>query len=471
VNRFEGAGYLEIVMILLVTSLGVFIAQFDSQVVNLALKHIGSDLDAGVSQLQWIMDSYNLLYATLLLTGGTLADLYGRTRIFVAGIGLIVAGSIVCTLAPNAGVLIAGRAITGVGAALNVPTSLAILTVAYANPKERARALGIWASCNGLATAVGPTIGGLTVDAFGWRGICALVIPFCLVAMAMAWKYVPETSDAKGRSLDLPGQALAITALGALCYAAIEAPHIGWASPLGLASVAIFAAATAAFFHIERGKQGALVPLDLFRNTEFNAALAGAAAMTFGMYAMLFLTPLYLQNTGHTSAFMAAVYMLPASVTFFAVSQINGWLSYRLGARVLMTGGLACMGSGLVMLAFVSTTPDLVLVETAMLIIGAGLGLNTAPVNAVAVASVPAARSGTASGLINTARMIGATLGVAVLGAIYAIKQGGSPQEAQSGLRLAYLVGGCVELAGAAIALLFIRADSMEQKDRAAAAR
>jgi EmrB/QacA subfamily drug resistance transporter len=458
-------------MILLVTSLGVFIAQFDSQVVNLALRHIGSDLDAGVSQLQWVMDAYNLLYAALLLTGGTLADLYGRTRIFVAGIGLIIAGSVVCMAAPDVATLIVGRAITGVGAALNVPTSLAILTVTYTDPKERARALGIWASCNGLSAALGPTIGGLTVDALGWRSVCALVLPFCAAAAALAWKYVPETSDAKGRSLDVPGQVFATSALGALCYAAIEAPHLGWTSVASLGSIAIFVVATGTFFWVEHGKQGALVPLDLFSNSEFNAALAAAAAMTFGMYAMLFLTPLYLQNMGHTSAFMAAVYMLPATVTFFFVSQFNGWLVYRLGARMVMTGGLACMGTGLLMLARIPQAPDLALIESAMLIIGIGLGLNTAPVNAVAVASLPAARSGTASGLINTARMIGATLGIAVLGAIYAVAHGGQPQEALNGLRLAYLVGGCVELAGAAVAFLYIRADSMEQKQRAFNAR
>lgn len=456
-------------MILLITSLGVFIAQFDSQVVNLALNHIGSDLHAGVSQLQWVMDSYNLLYATLLLTGGMLGDLYGRTRMFAIGIALISIGSVVCMLAPNAPVLIAGRALTGVGAALDVPTSLSILTVAYTNARQRSRALGVWASCNGVAIALGPTVGGLTVDALGWRSVCALVLPICAVTMLMAVKYVPETRDPKGRSLDMPGQLLAVAALGALCYAAIEAPHVGWTSASGITSVAVFIVAGAGFFYVESGKSGALVPLDLFRNVEFNAALAGAGAMTFGMYAMMFLTPLYLQNIGHASAFTVGLEMLPMSITFIIVSQVSGLLAHKLGARVLMTTGLSLMGCGLFMLAAVSAMPDMLLIESAMLVIGAGLGLNTAPVNAVAVASVPPARSGTASGLINTARMMGATLGIAILGAIYAVHaSGGDPQTTLPGLRMAYLVGGCVELAGALIALVFIRADSMDQeKDRA----
>src|SRR4029453_475364 len=189
-------------MILFTMSLGVFIAQLDSQVVNLAIKDIGSDLNAGINALQWVIDSYNLFYATLLLTGGTLGDLYGRTRVFATGIGLIVLGSIVCAAAPNAAILIAGRAITGIGAALEVPTSLAILTVAYADDKERARAIGIWASCNGLALAAGPTIGGLLVDAAGWRSIFILVVPVSVLAMVLAMRRVPESSDPEGRHLD-----------------------------------------------------------------------------------------------------------------------------------------------------------------------------------------------------------------------------------------------------------------------------
>src|SRR5262245_58306444 len=174
--------------ILFTMCLGVFVAQLDSSVVNLAVKHIGGDLNAGVNQLQWVVDSYNLVYATLLLTGGTLGDLYGRTRIFVLGIGLIAVGSLVCALAPNAAILIAGRAVTGLGAALELPTTLAILTVTYADPKERGRAIGIWASLNGVALAVGPTIGGLLVDLVGWRSIFLLVVPVTLLALVMALK-------------------------------------------------------------------------------------------------------------------------------------------------------------------------------------------------------------------------------------------------------------------------------------------
>jgi len=452
-------------VILFTMCLGIFIAQLDSQVVNLAIKQIGSNLDASVSQLQWVLDSYNLFYATLLLTGGTLGDLYGRVRIFAIGIGLIVLGSVVCAVAPNAAVLIGGRALTGIGSALEVPTSLAILTVTYGDAKERAHAIGIWASCNGMALAVGPTIGGLLVDAAGWRSIFALVVPVSALAMVLALKCIPESGDSKGRQPDPVGQALAIVALGALTFVAIEGPHWGWTRPIILALTACFAVSGVLFVYCERGKAGALVPLDLFRDREFNAALAVAGMMTFGMYAMLFLTPLYLQSLGGASAFRVGLELLSLSATFVIVSQCSGALAKRFGARVLMTAGMSAMGIGLLLLTQVSVTPNLILIEVALLVIGVGLGLNTAPVNAVAVASVPPARSGTASGLVNTARMVGATMGVAVLGALFAVHAAGkSPDMMVAGLRLAYFGGAVVLLAGALVALAFIRHDSMEQR-------
>lgn len=453
--------------ILLAMCLGVFIAQLDSQVVNLAVKQIGSDLGAGISQLQWVLDSYNVFYATLLLTGGTLGDLYGRTRVFKIGVALIVLGSLLCAAAPNGAALITGRAITGVGAALEVPTSLAILTVTYTDAKERAGAIGVWAGCNGLALAVGPTIGGLLVDAAGWRSIFALVVPISVLAMAMAIRTVPESRDAQGRRLDLRGQALVIIALAALSFVTIEGPHEGFASPSILALIAVFIASSALFLVSQRNRAGALVPLDVFRNAPFDAALAVAGMMTFGMYAMLFLTPLYLQTLGRFSAFTVGLQLLPLSATFVAVSHYSGALAKRFGPRGVMATGMAAMGIGLLLLTQITSVPNMALLAAALFIIGVGLGLNTGPVNAVAVASLPPARSGTASGLVNTSRMIGATLGVAVLGAMFAVRAGGnSPDAMVSGLRAAYLGGAIVEIAGALIALAFIRRDSMEQRSK-----
>lgn len=453
-------------VILLTMSLGVLIAQIDTSVVNLAVKEIGASLDAGVTALQWIVDAYNLVYASLLLTAGTLADLYGRRRIFSLGILLFAIGSLVCSLAPNAAVLIAGRALAGLGAALEIPTSLAILTVAYQDTKRRTQALGLWASCNGLAFIVGPTLGGVLVDSFGWRSIFLLIVPVCVLALVLTARSVPESEDPMGRRLDTPGQVLAIAALGALSLGVIEGPRWGWESIDSVVAFVGSAASAVLFVLRQNGSCGALVPLAMFKNRVFSASLGIAATMTFGMYAMLFLMPLYLQAGRGDGALGAAVELLPMSVAFVIVSQLSGKIANAYGPRLPMTLGMSMMGAGLFVLALIPLSHSLLLIETALLVIGCGLGLNTAPVNAVAVANVPAARSGTASGLINTARMVGATLGVAVLGAIFAVFAGDSGgSHFASGLPPAFIVGGIVELLGAVAAFAFIGRGSLYPVD------
>jgi DHA2 family methylenomycin A resistance protein-like MFS transporter len=456
-------------LVLLTMSLGVLIAQIDTSVVNLAVKQIGANLDAGVTALQWVVDAYNLVYASLLLTAGTLADLFGRRRIFALGIALFTLGSLVCGLAPNASVLVAGRAIAGLGAAFEVPTSLAILTVTYPDSRQRSRALGLWASCNGLAFIIGPTLGGVLVDAAGWRSIFLLIIPLCIATLALTMTAVPETKNPEGRKLDLRGQALAIAALGALSLAVIEGPRWGWGSLGSISAFATSLVTAVLFLRRQAGSMGALVPLPMFENRVFSASLGIAAAMTFGMYAMLFLTPLYLQAARGDSALQAGIELLPMSVTFVIVSQLSGRIANGFGPRLPMTAGMALMGIGLFMLALIPFTDSLLLIESALLVIGCGLGLNTAPVNAVAVASVPAARSGTASGLVNTARMVGATLGVAVLGAMFATFAGGTGAGSHivDGLVPAFIVGGIGEMIGAVAAFSYIRHDSLRQPTKA----
>ncbi|MEJ0076452.1 MAG: MFS transporter [Alphaproteobacteria bacterium] len=451
-------------LVLLTMCLGVLVAQIDTSVVNLALNHINAYLEAGVSGLQWVIDAYNLTYAALLLTGGVLADLYGRRKIFALGIALFTIGSVICGLAPDVTTLIAGRAIAGLGAALEVPTTLAILTVTYPDPGERALPLGIWASCNGLAFIIGPTLGGVLVDHAGWRSIFLLIVPLCLLALALAWAAVRESSAPKGRHLDLPGQVFAVLTLGALSLAVIEGPRWGWASPWEIASVVVFAAALVAFLLIEARTPGAMMPLHLFRSRSLSASLAIAALMTFGMYAMLFLTPIYLQSVRGASAVSAGLLLLPMSLSFVIVAQLSGWLTNRIGPRLMLCGGMGGMGLGMLMMAFAIGSDALLPLEAALLVIGVGLGLNTAPVQNVAVASVPQERAGTASGLVNTARMVGATLGVAVLGLLFAVHGGAG--DAAAGYWLPFIVGGCcAELLGVVLAVLFINDDVLKKKN------
>lgn len=451
-------------LILLTMCLGVLVAQIDTSVVNLALKHISADLAANVSQLQWVVDSYNLTYAALLLTGGVLADLYGRRRIFAVGLALFTIGSLICGFAPNVAALIIGRTVAGIGAALEVPTTLAILASVYPDPDERALPLGIWASCNGLAFIIGPTLGGVLVDHEGWRSIFLLIVPLCVLALGLTWSVVPESAAPKGRTLDLPGQGLAIVALGALSLAAIEGPSWGLNSVWEICTLIVFIAALVAFLRVEAKTVGALLPLDLFKNASFSASIAVAALMTFGMYAMLFLTPLYLQSARGASAIIAGLQLLPMSVSFVIVSQLSGRLTKIFGPRVITCCGMAAMGIGMWLMALF-LGGNLLWIEAALLVIGVGLGLNTAPIQNVAVTSVPQDRAGTASGLVNTARMVGATLGVAILGLLLGAHPGAG-ENAIGGYRLAYLIGGTGELIGALIAAIFVSPHSLRAAKR-----
>jgi len=454
-------------LVLIATSLGVLLAQIDTSVVNLALKSIAIDLHAGVSAMQWVIDAYNLVYASLLLTGGTLGDLYGRRRIFVTGIALFAMGTLICALAPSATVLILGRIVSGLGAAFALPMSLVLLTIAYPGKEERAHALGIWASCNGLAFIIGPTLGGWLVDSIGWRSIFYLALPICMVAVALTYHAVKESADPRERHLDIPGQLLAIAGLGGLAFAAIEGGHWYWTSPLILAIGATALIALTLLVWVEARTEGPLLPLEFLRDPVFAAALAIAGLMTFGMYALLFLMPLYFQTVRGATPFEAGLALLPMSLSFVIVSQLVGYLTNAFGPRVVMTTGMACMAAGALVLGEIGPATSMMVIGIALFVVGVGLGLNTAPVNGVAVAAVPAVRAGTASGLLNTARMIGATFGVAILGAIFAAYAG---QEAASGagflpgLRAALTVGGIGEMLGAALAFACIRRHSLEAR-------
>jgi DHA2 family methylenomycin A resistance protein-like MFS transporter len=434
--------------VLLTLCLGVLIAQIDTSVVNLALRPIGAGLRVGVAQLQWVVDGYNLAYALLLLTGGLLADLLGRQRIFISGAALFSAGCLACGLAPGASVLILGRVVAGLGAALLLPASLATLRVVWTDPIERGRALGVWAGCNGLAFAVGPTLGGLLIKGFGWRSVFLIVLPLGGLACLLAWRTVPESADPQGRRFDIAGQILGAVALAGLALAAIE----GREEPRLLVPVLLPAIAAAALFLAVERRLGeaALVPLALFRQPALGGAATATAAMTFGMYGLLFLLPLCWQSQSGAAPALtpveAGLALLPMALVFVLVSRRSGALVERVGARVVTAGGTALIGLGLLVASLTGTGRPMWLAQAGLLLTGLGMGVNTGPLMGVAIASVPPARSGTASALINVARMVGATLGVAILGAAYAALGGAV------GLSAALLAGGLVQLAGAAVA-------------------
>lgn len=346
---------------MLALCLGVLVAQVDTSVVNLAIQPIGAAFRGSVAELQWVLDGYNLSYAVLLLTGGLVADLYGRRLVFQAGAAVLGLASLACAFAPSIGVLVTARVAAGVGAALLLPASLAIVRVVWLEPQARRRALGVWASCNGLAFAIGPTIGGLLIEYFGWRSVFVLAVPFVLAAAVLAGLVVPNSADPHGRTLDLRGQVLGAVVLGGLVFAAISGHQGGtawiWALPVACLAAPLF-------LRVERqAGTAALVPLELFRQPAFCGAFAATAAMTFGMYGVIFLLPLLWQATGLLRPEGAGLALLPGALVFFLVSQWSGHLANRLGVRFMTAGGTAVVACGLLVLATTYAGGPLVLAE------------------------------------------------------------------------------------------------------------
>jgi DHA2 family methylenomycin A resistance protein-like MFS transporter len=430
---------------LLTLCTAVLIAQLDTSVVNLAVRPIGDDFHAGVGTLQWVVDSYNLLYAVLLLTGGLLADLYGRRLVFMAGAAVFTAASLLCALAPSILILISGRALAGVGAALLLPASLAIIRVVWPDAKERGRALGVWAACNGLAFTVGPTIGGLLINRFGWRSIFLVVVPVGLAALALALPSIAESSAPQDRHFDLPAQVLGTLALGGLALAAIESHG---AIGIAVAAIAIAVPALALFVKVEANKgAAALVPLNMFRIPAFRAAITATAGMTFGMYGVLFLLPLTWQSAGMLDPVGAGLAMMPMALVFVLVSPLSGQMTGQVGTRRITCGGVAVIACGLLLTGLTAGSVSIIGAEIGLALTGLGMGLATGPLMGAAMGAVGASRSGTAAALINVARMVGAAIGVAVLGAVYAMAQGGP-----RGLGFAMLFGGTIQLTSAVAA-------------------
>jgi MFS transporter, DHA2 family, methylenomycin A resistance protein len=312
-------------IVLLTLCLGVLIAQVDTSVVNLAMQPIGVAFGASVSALQWVLDAYNLTYAALLLSGGLVADLYGRRRAFQAGAAILAVASIGCALARSVDFLVAARAVAGVGSALLLPASLSIVRVVWAEPNARRRALGVWASCNGLAFVIGPSLGGVFIRWFGWPSVFVLAVPLALAALVLAALVVPESSDPRGRHFDLAGQVFGSLVLGGFVFAAISGRSGGWPAIIALIVAAV---SLPPFLLVERrADAAALVPLTLFRNAPFCGAFAATASMTFGAYGLIFLLPLLWQSSGLLTAEMAGLALMPCALLFFLIAPRSGHLA------------------------------------------------------------------------------------------------------------------------------------------------
>lgn len=462
---------------LLATCLGLFLGQVDTTAINLALPAMSHDLSGGISGMQWAIDAYNVAFAALLLTGGTLGDRFGRRRLFRIGITVFILGSIACALAPTLGLLIAGRAVQGAGSAALLPQSLAILATAFPGRRERNRAMAAWSMVAGIGLAAGPTLGGLIVDEIGWKYIFWVNVPIGLAALFLAVRQVPESRDSKARDLDPRGQLFGAMTLALATFVVVDGRNQGWTSPTILACAALALTSAVLFFRAEARHRDPMLPLDLMRRGQLPTATAVAFCMTFGMYSLLMLISLDFQQERGKSALAAGLMLLPLPLVFAVLSPLVGRMVSRYGPRLPMTAGMALMGTGLLIYALIGGAASIWLTEAAFVIIGVGLALNTGPVVGVAVSAVEADRAGLASGVANLARIAGAALGVAVGGTVLAVVGDGAPDGPAflAGMRAALLVGAAVELLGAVIAFTKVRnpanAAAAPARDRTSRAR
>jgi len=394
----------------------LFMAMLDNTVVNVALPSIQLHFGSGVSGLQWIIDAYTLVFAAFMLTGGTIGDLYGRKRIFLIGLTVFTAGSLIAGLAPSLNALIAGRAIQGLGAAALLPGTLSILTQAFPDPKERAQAIGIWAGVSGMALAAGPIVGGALVDSLGWQSVFFLNIG--IAAFVVARRVVRESRNPEGRHLDLPGQALAIIGLGTLTYALIEANHFGWTSALILGLFATAAIATGLFVWVELRSSSPMLDLTFFRNRTFAAAATVAGLVSFGMFGVFFFLTLFLQNVQGYSAFQMGLRSLPMTGAIILTAPVAGNVAGRIGPRIPMTVGLALVGVGMLLMERITPGMPYSALWWNLLMMGIGMGLVMAPMTAAVMNAVPRRRAGMASATSNASREVGGVFGIALLGAI-----------------------------------------------------
>ncbi len=330
---------------------GYFMTILDTTAVNLALPRIQSGLAVGLSGLQWIVDGYALVFASLLLSGGALADRIGNRRIFLTGVAVFTVASGLCGAAPDRWTLQIARVAQGVGAALLLPASLALLSGVFPDERRRARALGIWGGIAGIGAGAGPVLGGLLVDAFGWRSIFLINLPVGALGFALTLRAIGPDRAHDGRALDLPAQGSAIVALGALTFACIESGASGWRSGWIVGALALSVLAAALFIGVERGARSPMLPLDLFAVPTFAAGNCVGCLLNFGFYGQLFILSIFFQHARHDSPLMAGLTLLPELAMAFVGSAIAGRITGRFGPRPAMLAGLLVGAAGLLGLA------------------------------------------------------------------------------------------------------------------------
>ncbi|WP_424250379.1 MFS transporter [Collimonas pratensis] len=420
------------------SSFAFVVVQLDVTIVNVALPQIGADLGAQVSALQWVVDAYTLGFAVFLLSAGALGDKFGSKRLFLAGFLLFALTSLACGLAPTAGFLNIARALQGIGAALLVPSSLAILNRACADDKKLlAKAIGLWTAAGGVSIAAGPVIGGLLLAVAGWRSIFLVNLPICALGFLLTWRVVPAVAaSTHARSFDPFGQLLAIIALTGLVGAVIEFHPLGLQHPLVIAGFCIALVAGAAFIMVERKVPHPMLPLNFFHQTSFTAAVLFGVLVNFSYYGVIFVISFYLQKVQNYSVLQAGLAFLPLTGTFIFSNLVSGWLIGKAGIRLPMVlGGLiGAAGYGLLGSVGIAEHASFMHMLPGFILIPAGMGLAVPAMTTSILSGVEKSRAGTASAVLNTARQVGGAVGVAVFGALVS---DGVAGDMSSGVRIA----------------------------------
>jgi EmrB/QacA subfamily drug resistance transporter len=407
-------------LVLGICCMSLLIVSLDLTALNVALPSLQRDLHASVPGLQWTLDAYTLVIASLLMLSGSTADRVGRRRVFQTGLVLFTGGSLLCALAPGLGWLVAFRALQAVGGSMLNPVAMSIITNTFTEPRERARAIGVWGGVVGISMAAGPLLGGVLVAAVNWRAIFWLNIPVGMAALVLTALFVPESRAPKPRRLDPGGQLLVMAALGSLTFAIIEGRNAGWSSPLILGCFGASACAAAVLPAYERRRSEPLVEFRFFRSLPFSGATVTAITSFAALAGFLFLSTLHLQNDLGLSAFQAGLHLLPMAAMTAVFAPLSGHLVAVRGARLpLLLAGVFMTASGVLFAMFDAERSKAVLL-TAYVVFGIGFGLVNAPITNAAVSGMPRSRSGLAASIASTSRQIGSALGVAVIGAAVA---------------------------------------------------
>jgi EmrB/QacA subfamily drug resistance transporter len=429
--------------ILAICCMSLLLIAMDVTIVNVALPDIERDLHATVAQLQWVIDAYTLVLASLLMLSGSMSDRFGRRRVFQIGLVLFSLGSLLCSIAPNIHGLILFRGIQGIGASMLNPVALSIIANAFTVPKDRARAVGVWGAVAGASLALGPLIGGALTQTIGWRSIFWINLPISVTAIALTAIFVPESKAPRARRPDPLGQIFIFGFLSSLTYAVIESPLRGWSSPLILGLLGGAILLFVLFLVHEARRREPLLDLRFFRSVPFStAALLGFSA--FGCFAgFLFLNALYLQQVRHLAAFTTGLCTLPLAIMMMFASPLSGRLVGARGPRPsLLLAGFGFTASTLILTQITSTTPIALLI-VAYILFGLGLGMVNPAISNSAVSGMPLSQAGVAASVASTSRQVGAALGVAVAGTVVSLSRAHHTDFARATHSIWWMMVGC----------------------------